>query len=81
MPKVSSNKVEGTGNPRRPPGGPGRPPGGRHGVGIIEIYGQDAPKPNIMLKSQVNNYDLKSIIINHLPLNTSFNNAYAFHSF
>ena len=48
---------------------------------IIEIYGQDAPKPNIMLKFQVNNYDLKSIIINHLPLNISFNNAYAFHSF
>ena len=47
----------------------------------IDIYGQDAPKPNIMLKFQVNNYDLKSIIINHLPLNISFNNAYAFHSF
>ena len=49
--------------------------------GDIEIYGQDAPKPNIMLKFQVNNYDLKSIIMNHLPLNISFNNAYAFNSF
>ena len=36
--------------------------------GVIEVYGQDAPKPNIMLKLQMNNYDLKSIIMNHLPL-------------
>ena len=27
--------------------------------GDIEVYGQDAPKPNIMLKFQMNNYDLK----------------------
>ena len=36
--------------------------------GDIEVYGQDAPKTNIMLKFQMNNYDLKSIIMNHLPL-------------